>query len=127
MHRSVSDFDYVPLKLTKLADDMLTLFIAQGFIAIIYYGGINAREIFVYFYILPTTITTFITALILSRIHLLSTPILARKRKSKKRSRSYKKSAVAGDPGGEKPQPLATATPSLIISDTILGILFSLS
>lgn len=129
-NRSVADY-YIPLKLTKRPDDILILIIAQGLIAIIY-GGINARKIFVYFYFLPTTIT----ALFLPRTPLLSTP--TRKRRSKKRSKKDKKSATMEDPGGlslvlpvttpsESPQPPATATPSLQISDTILGILLSFS
>ena len=107
--RTVSDY-YVPLKLTKRPDDVLIFFIAPGLIAILD-GGINARKIFDDFYSLPTTII----ALFLPRTRLLSTP--TPKWKLRKRSKRDKKSAAVWDLG-EKP---------LIISDTILGILFSLS
>ena len=129
-NRFVSDY-YVPLKLTKRPDDIVTLFIFQGLMAIIN-EGINARKIFVYF-----TLPNAITALFLPQTPLPSTPTL--KRKSKQRSKRKKKSATVEDPEGEKPlslilttssespQPRATPTPSLIVFDTVLGIFFSFS
>ena len=135
-----------PLKtdLHCVADDIFILFISQGLMALIY-EGVNARKIFVYFYFLPTAIAL----VFLPRTPPLSTPLTApfsaplsaplsaptRKRKGKRRSKRDKNSAAERDPGEEKPlslvlpvttpspQPL-TPTPSLIVSETILGVLF---
>jgi hypothetical protein len=120
------------MKLTKHPDDILILFISQGLITIaIIDGGFN------YLYSLFTAIT----ALFLPQPPPLLPP--ARKRRSTRRPKRDKKPAAIEDPGEENtlslsmilpattpsPPPLATApaTPSLIVSETILGILFSFS
>ena len=130
---------YVPLRLTQCSDDILVLFISQGFMAVVY-GGMKARKICVSFYYLPIAIA----AVFLPQTPPLSMPTQATrrtsKRKSKTRSRRNQKSATvedSGASGGEKflsdslilttlSLQLLAKAPSLIIFDTILGILFSL-
>jgi hypothetical protein len=113
-----------PLKLTSTAaDDILVVIIAQGLMAIAY-GG---RKPFIYFYFLPTAIMS------LSIFPTRPLSASTRKGKSKKRFKKGKKSVSVEDPSDEKlaspsPPPMTTpTTPSLIVSKTILGILFSFS
>ena len=114
------------------ADDIFVVIISQGLMDITY-GG---RKTLVYFYFLPMVIMSFF----LPPARPLSTSTRKRtstsKRKSRKKKGNKSVSDASEDPDEEKPlilttpspSPMATpTTPSLIVSNTILGILFSLS
>ena len=125
----------------KHPDDILILFISQGIVAIID-QGINVREISVYLYSFFMAIAVNFTAI--AAPFLFQPPLFPptfRRRSKKRRSKREKRPAAIKEPGVEKAlslvllattssqPPLARtqATPSLIVSETILGILFSFS